>query len=358
MIDQDTQHINLADLMHLYLHQSRAARAAELLGPIQEHQGSIQSSHLLRNHTVEPIILDDEIHDRDAFDFLVVFYSIIEIASMIRYVPDPLPQDFIETSRRHLSEPAVRHYYEDFYPTLLPKLLLRRLNQDLALYEDLPTDPTPAYHLFSEFLGLVNRQHNNEALETFLWFLDDGTLDGYGIEDTFAVLRKPEKFVERLLRRPAKQNALDLSLRGLQDFIAFCLDFDDLLQRCDRYLLLQSAQWHYFSYWFESISEKVGPRVTEAVQSFSSWTERDNTAHLLQTKQHVNSYVQEVEMVLGRLLSGAYGNILRERSGEAGQHPPKLRPEEEIRRIIVEVIHDAIYVMKFAQRPLEGQQPL
>lgn len=253
-MDTDTQQSNLDDLTSVYRDQSYAAEAGKTLHAIRTHQSQVQLSHLLRDHTKDRdgSTIQEEIHQLNAFDALLEFYSIIEIASLIHYVPARLPEDFSETARWNLSEPMVKRYYEECYPALLPKLLLSRLKQEISLYEKLPADPIPVHRLFVEFLGIISHVRDDEAIKTFLWFLDDGRRGGYGIEDTFVVLGNPEQYLERILKPPTERNPLDLSLQGVQGFLAFCLEFDDLLQRSNSYPLFQSAQSHYFSYWFEN----------------------------------------------------------------------------------------------------------
>jgi Dyp-type peroxidase family len=317
MMDIDIQQSNLDDLTSVYRDQSYAAEADKTLRAIRMHESQVQLSHLLRDHTKdrEGITRQEEIHQRNAFDALLEFYSIMEIASLIHYVPARLPEDFSETARWNLSEPMVKRYYEEFYPVLLPKLFLSRLKQELSLHEKLLADPMPVHRLFVEFLDIVSRVRDDEALKTFLWFLDDGRRDGYGIEDTLAVLGNPEQYLERLLKPPTERNPLDLSLQGLQGFLAFCLEFDDLLQRSHPYPLFQSAQSHYFSDWFENIREKVDRRVNRAIQAFLNWSADKNeetvqAEEMVQAKEEIKAYVERIEVAVKRLVSEAYGQAL------------------------------------------------
>jgi hypothetical protein len=317
MMETDTQQSNLDDLTSVYRDQSDAAEADKTLNAIRTHQSQIQLSHLLRDPTKdrEGTTSQEEMHQRNAFDALLEFYSIIEIASLIHYVPKRLPEDFSETAQWNLSEPMVKRYYEEIYRALLPKLFLSRLKHEISLHEKLLTDPIPVHRLFVEFLGIVSHVRDDEAIKVFLWFLDDGRRDGYGIEDTLTVLGNPEQYVERLLKPPTEWSPLDLSLRGLQGFLAFCLEFDDLWQRSNHYPLFQSSLSHYFSYWFENIGEKVARQVNRAMQAFLDWStdkSTDKNEETVQAKEKIKAYVKDIEDIMKKLVLRVYGQKLRE----------------------------------------------
>jgi hypothetical protein len=316
MIDAKTQHQNLEDIVSLYLDRSPARQAAELL---RFHRDKPQAplAQLLRDHKTRSVTDKDEVDKRDAFDLLLAFYCILEIGILIRYVPDSLTPALVDDATKNLSEPAVRKYYENFYPLLLPQILRKRLKQEIALYEPDLKDYKAIYQMFGEFLILVNHVRNDETMQTFLWFLDDGYSEGYGINDTIEAVKRPQEFMDRLIKPPSECNALERSLHGLKAFISFCIKLDKLLQKATEYPLFQSAGWHYFAYWFERVGDKVDKGTNEALRQFLSWPQKGEVTSPEKSKEkdyligEVGSYVKQVDSVMKRLVRGKYGLALK-----------------------------------------------
>ncbi len=283
----------------------------------------------MRDHRKGKAISTEETYRRDAFDFMLADYGIFEIACLIQYVKEPLPHELAETARWNLGHPAIVTYYEQCYPVLLPKLFRMRLLGTWTLHEDIADDPAKAHRIFDEFIGLVNIQRNDEAIETFLWFLDDGSRDGYNIADTLAALCNPDALVSRFLTPPPDRNVLDLSVRGLQNFVTICIRLDDLLQRSAGYSLFQSAQWHYYAYWFECIRDKISDGIRKALDQIVHWSPKgENEGEISRIRLAVAEYVSRIQKVFEHLLSGKYGNALRERI-EKEQGSEKSRVESQ-----------------------------
>jgi hypothetical protein len=79
----------------------------------RERAGSISEN--------EDIQLHASVHD------LLQFYSLVELACLIRFVPAPLPKWFADRALPHLSQPNIVAYYEEEIPMLLPQQLRLRL---------------------------------------------------------------------------------------------------------------------------------------------------------------------------------------------------------------------------------------
>jgi hypothetical protein len=311
MINSATQQLNFDYLTNVYINRTLAGEAAKILDLAQNGKSPVSLTVLLRDHKERSVEGADEMRLRKAFDLLLAFYSILEIASLIGYVPEPLPQEFITSTTWRLSEPSLKKYYEHYYPCLLPQLFRSRLTDVLRLKEHVAGHDDEVWGMFSEFCSLVNWNLNDEGIQTFQWFLDEGTIEGIGIQHTIEALKEPQSYLARRMKPTSDHDPLDRSLEGLQSFVTFCLKFDDLLKRADQYPLFQSAQWHYFAYWFRRIGEQGEIQLTRALQQFVSWTNRSSDISMEQDSQDINHYVGTVRSVMSRLVSGAYGRVLQ-----------------------------------------------
>jgi hypothetical protein len=299
------QIINLQDLMMRFRDAGRAAEAAHIMDGARKGGNKPDLSVLLRDHRGRHITSAREIRQRDSFDYLLAFYSILEIASLIGFVPDPIPQAAAKQFLRDLKTPAVRRYYEKHYVLLLPRLTRLRLEGKSSLAEAHSNVQT--YGLFQSFLSFESQARDDEDVEMFLWFLDDGYSDGYGLVDALKCLRNRNRFVKRMLRPRGKQDDLDKGLRGFGKVIAYCVDFDELLQRCQGWPLFQSALWHYYAYWFDLLNESVGSSLHAAISNINSWA----PSQTREANRLMHQYMQRVTASVDRLLSGDYGRQLR-----------------------------------------------
>src|SRR5439155_24201279 len=115
--------LNLRYLEKQWLAGQPAERALRCMRKSSDKTLSI----LLRHHDeTEEGVSDRETWIRDDSDFLLGFYSIIEIAMMIGFVLE-LPDRFKMKHIRVLNHPAVRRYYEWNYPLDPPRRLRERI---------------------------------------------------------------------------------------------------------------------------------------------------------------------------------------------------------------------------------------
>jgi hypothetical protein len=154
-----------SDLEQAFFFDTPAHRAVALLD--KQHAGEITTPNLfklLRHHDEPPRwISDKETRRRDAFDYLLEYYGILEIASLIAYVPASIPTKLKLSAKRNLGVPALRKYYNKKYPQLLPQLFrLRVLGKNKSRQEG-PDEILST--LFAHFLVFVDSINNDDAVE-------------------------------------------------------------------------------------------------------------------------------------------------------------------------------------------------
>src|SRR6266852_4750807 len=108
----DTAESRLNEIVSLFYDGTTAPRASATIEK-NNRTNKPNLSKKLVHHSEVDYIGDKLTRERDAFDYLLEFYSILEIASMLRSIPDPLPTKLARQASRDLSHPDVQRYYEE-----------------------------------------------------------------------------------------------------------------------------------------------------------------------------------------------------------------------------------------------------
>lgn len=257
------QEYNLRDLTARWRDDSGAREAMRLVDKLDGRE----LEHLLRDHRREEID-DAETYQRDAFDNLLSFYGLIEVAALIGFIPEPLPAEFRTEGLQYLRNRAVERYYQDYYPLTLPELAALRMEERRSFQIHSAEPLVPLFMQFLELSGIVER---DEDVGTFLWFLEDGYIGEYGLGHIIRALEKPDKYFAALLRPAEKQTPADQSIHGFRKFVAFMREFDDLLLATDAFPILQSAFWHHHAYWFRLLTDDFGSHLSLTLSLVGTW---------------------------------------------------------------------------------------
>jgi tetratricopeptide (TPR) repeat protein len=301
----DIRKANLDHLQRQYFYGTTAVIAAQMMEGGKQQAVQSGLAQLLGSHK-EPVAKEGEIHLRNALDELLGFYSLVEIACLIRFVPHPLPEEFGQKALAFLGDRDIRHYYEEDYPLLLTRLLRQRLTGEQDMHY--PARPATAA-LFMELLDTNRLLEGDQEVETFLWLLDvrQPGIGQYSFRSVIEVLAEPREFMARFARESSEQDALDRSLHGLRKLLVFCTEFDALLQRARDYPVLQSAFWHYHSYWFQTIGQELRRGLEVALDQIHGW----GTAVEERTVAEVGS-LESVGAVIRQLTSPQYREELEQ----------------------------------------------
>lgn len=302
---KDIRQINFEDLIELYFRHTLAREAEEYLSLSRRGKAEIPLPHLLRYHEQEGVTDRREIHLRDCFDSLLAFYSLLEIAIVISFVPDPAEDDFWMGVKANLSLEPVCKYYEENYPLLLPKLLRRRLHGEI---EPKDKDNSQTAAIFTAFLGLEDRISKDRDIDIFMRLIDFFYFGQVRLNTLIAVLMDKRDFMQRILKPPEERDVLDRGLQGFIKFLLFSNELDEILQESSEYPVFQSAMWHYHGYWFQTIGDRVGEQLKVAVGHFLKWTPHVSEK---EDRNEIEETVEQVTGVINRLTSRKYGDALR-----------------------------------------------
>lgn len=201
---------------------------------------------LLRFHSHDPIIKQSEIQFRDNVDFLLKFYSLLEIAIMTDHIPPSLPDKLKAEIIEVLGNEYVKRYYGDYYQITLPALLFKVVSSD-KVQKPVGTS--------KEFVALLLLDKAiDKDVQNFLWLLDSGYFGDYSIASLRETL-KSRKQIEQIIAKPRKDETYaDSAFWGFVKFSDYMQNYEALLRSCNDELL-RSLLWHFQSYWFERMQK-------------------------------------------------------------------------------------------------------
>ncbi len=252
----DNRDINLEVIIEQYRKKGAAAKGFRTLNTLIKNNEFVSLQILLRNHMDSPIESSFEVEERDNIDFLIDYFSILEIGLIANYFPNPLPLETEKEIDFILNNPFVNKYFTEYYPLTLPQLLLRQVSKNRNKKYFFRDSLSNSASLFNRFLMLNQIVKNDEDIDQLLWFFDDGWTEGYSIVDFWNILSDRNSIKYKL--DSSNNHPLNSALWGFIKYIQFLSDFANLLRDSQEDIILQSAFWHYQSYWFEHMKERIG----------------------------------------------------------------------------------------------------
>jgi hypothetical protein len=258
-----------------------------------------ERSNLLRNHRVEGQSVRDlvEVDLRGGADYLLGYYSILEIASLIRYVEGTPPdgRDILPILR----DEAMVRYYDEYYPVLLPKLFRERLSGSWSRQFDPSAENSLA---FWRFQGFVARNRTNDDLNLLFSFLDGFAVKGpdgspLSLESVAEEFGRPEQLLATLLREPAHQSTSDRVINGLREFFEFAKEFDSLLATVENEWL-RSEMWLFYDYYFRSLRTQLGRQLDAVATKIRAVNERADDPESLSSRVNFERYWSAIQRMM------------------------------------------------------------
>lgn len=241
---REKQQINLKVLRQQYRDGGRALRGYNQLIKLIRSKNEKELEKKLRYHLPDRITVLSEIRFRDNVDFLLKFYSLVEIAILAGYIPPSLTNDLQEEIIEVLGNKYVRLYYGSYYKITLPDLLFKMISSGVV------QKPIGTSDQFVDLL-LIDKSIDDDV-ENFLWLLDSGWFDDYSIASMRQTLRSRSQ-IEQIISKPRKDETYaDSAFWGFIKFAEYMQQYERLLRQCENDLL-RSVLWHFQSYWFDRI---------------------------------------------------------------------------------------------------------
>jgi hypothetical protein len=298
--------INFEDLYDAHYAKNGETYAAIFLNSVREGISTPETLEIF-----PPV---DEIQRSNPLMFgpvgeLLKFYSLLEIALVIKCIPEPEYTDpFWRDTTAILGSPLFKSYQETNYPILLPQFLMGRLEGRLHLEEEgVDTKFTELFDIFLSFTSLISRWQHPDV-ELFSQFVlshdsDPGKLHGFR---KFVADRN--EFMARVLTPLSEKGEFVVHLmRGFSRVLIICEDLDRLLGDAEPFPLLQSALWNYHADLFWGADKRFPWYLIQLVESFLVWVRDEQES---EDELSVAAYVQDVKQFVDRLASGTYGSSL------------------------------------------------
>ena len=309
---------NFRQLKEAFYFRTSAPKASKILRKNGDNRKYMR--RLLRHHE-EKTITNSETWKRDSFDYLLGYYSMLELALVTRFVEN-LPDADKAEAISDLSHPAVGVFYREHYRLVLPQLLLERLEGKYQAV--VPGSDGRVISVFLQYVPLAYLVETDEDIECFLWFLDGGWRGGYSYRDTLKALSSRKRLLKSMLCRPSDKTALDASVEGFGKFLNFCVQLDLTLQASSRWPLFQVEMFENHSYWFQQMGKKLGEKIFRALSNYVEIKAEDSPE---------DYYFVNVQNSLKRLLSGKYksgleGAAWQETSPRNSRDAPRVPSKE------------------------------
>jgi hypothetical protein len=235
---------------------------------------------------------------------LLKFYSLLEIALLISFIPDPDGNVFWTEIRDILNHQEFRAFYEKAYPLILPAFLSRRLTEGYQLREESLQGTSG---VFLAFLSMTIREQEDSDIGFFLRLLVLSDAEQGTLERLVEILKNKQQFMSRVLDATGQDDEISRALRGLDRFLGFCENFDRLLGRSKKYPLLQSAMWNYYGDLFQLHGRRIEQTLKAIIERFETWVEEE---HWDEYRLDVKDYTSHMFELIDRLTSDFYnGNI-------------------------------------------------
>lgn len=251
-----------SDDIHLEFVPDPQAKAVSAERWLKKHLGDHRAlAQVLRDHRLdeEGITLSTELELRDGLDIILDRVSILELAYLSGYHTKPRPLGELQEV---LSDPAVRHYYEDIYPSPLVVSFMRRLPSN----SEVNATGKEGRIAFLRFAA-IHSTFNETAVVEFRRLLDDYYILDPSLQnprffwvDLLPVLKDPEATQNLLMSRT--DSAAALGVQGYRDFMDFTLDLQAFCLKFQAQAEFIHGVKLFYDYWFDLFRAKFGSQIT------------------------------------------------------------------------------------------------
>jgi hypothetical protein len=203
----------------------------------------------------------------DAIRELLLFYGLLEIASLAGVIPAELPPEFAHEALRHLRSSEVRALYEGSVPMILPQLFRLRLEREQGLREERVDSARPLFQHLLGLYGAISSDGDIAALLAMARRRDGRQLGNLLVHS----LESQAVFLDRVLGLEDTLGDSNRVIEGFRKLVLYCIDMSRIFAAAREFPFLGAAFRSFHVDWLlesESLRSVVaGP----ALLKLRSW---------------------------------------------------------------------------------------
>lgn len=196
---------------------------------------------------------------RNVIENILEHYGLLFIGALSNFFPRDLDESIVEEIKRFLELEPVNTFYEETHRHFFPNAIMAYCfaisnGKEIDYVKPLKNNED----FFNEFIVLNRSIKNNRHVQTFLSIFSNN--DEIDIGLILSVLNSPDA-IELAFRVDPLEESRSVGIKsaaiGAIDFSSFMMRLYNLIIRAKAYPILQSAMWHYYGYYFETMGLKL-----------------------------------------------------------------------------------------------------
>jgi hypothetical protein len=298
-MDAAVQQQNLESLWRGILNREEIQAGLAIL----EGRGEAELAVLLRHHS-KGTVTGHEITERERVDSFLGVCGQLTVATVAGFVPREWKGEIAARIGTILNKPAVRAYYVDHYPLLLPALLREACVEGLLLPGE---DEEASWGAFQWFWRFSTRFVGDQELWWFLSLLDGFHYGALHIESFAEFLADSQRALAGM-QKPLEQRTMpETCAMGMIRFLEFTREFGEGLRQMEATPLTRSAIWYHYAYWYREFNDvrKHGDRFLTAMLAWM-----DAPAAGFQSRREAEEAVAKTRQALEELSGSLYAGAL------------------------------------------------
>ncbi len=300
-MDAATKQRNLESLWRGILNREEIQAALAIL----ERRTEAELGVLLRHHS-KGTVTGHEITERDRVDAFLGVCGQLTVATVAGFVPREWKGEIAAQIGTILNKPAVRAYYVDHYPLLLPALLREACVEGRLLPGE---DAEASWGAFQWFWRFSTRFLGDTELWWFLSLLDGFHYGALNIDSFAEFLADSQRALAGVQKPPGERTMPETCAMGMIRFLEFSREFGDGLRQMEGTPLTQSAIWYCYAYWYREFAD-VREHGEKFLTAMLAWMDAPGAGFA--TRREAEEAVASTRRALEELSGSVYAGALLE----------------------------------------------
>lgn len=282
----------LSDLRNVFLEgNQQALRGKRHIDKLNGKQHKL--AQLLRSHDDEPIY-EDETYLRDDIDYFLEYFSILSLGHITGYLSLKVLEEDRAEILYYLGLEPLKAYYYEHYPLELPQILFEVLSEGRPFKKGRHTANSD--NLFFQFNAL-NQTIDNDEVNQFLWFLDNGYTDNYNVRDLKNLLSDTKK----CFKKRTENSVLGQAISGFFMYLDFLELLDQFLKKPGNNSY-RATYWTYHAYWLSRIDKQLRASLNRFFNGMEAFLSGKEHVSRQQAESSIRISRKKYDAILDRLI--------------------------------------------------------